>query len=62
MAAVWKRVGTIPEVSKEGIMAEKKGRRDGRQDLTRAVGRGSRRHVEGLDFWMSSVISEGDGR
>ncbi len=58
-AADLKGVGTIPEDSEEWIMADMRGSREGRQDLTRTVGRGSSGHVEGLDLVMSSDITEG---
>lgn len=42
IAATLKEAGTVPEVSEEWIMADIRGRREGRQALTRTVGRGSR--------------------
>ncbi len=48
MAAVLKDVGKVPVVREEWMMAEMRGTREGRQALTSC----------GLDFWMSSVISE----
>ena len=50
-AAVLKAGGTIPVDSEEWIMAEMRGSREERQDLTRIVGMGSSWHVEGLDLW-----------
>lgn len=38
---VFFNIGVTPLVSDEWMMAETRGRRDRRQDLTRAVGRGS---------------------
>lgn len=40
-AAVLKSVGTIPVEREEWMMADMRGSREERQDLTRAVGRGS---------------------
>ena len=45
--------------SEEWIMADMRGSKEGRQDLTRTVGRGSRRQEEGLDLLMRSKITEG---
>lgn len=41
IAATLKSDGTVPVLSEEWITAEMMGRREGRQDLTRVVGRGS---------------------
>ena len=60
-AAVLKAEGTIPVDSEEWIMAEMSGSREERQDLTRVVGIGSSRQVEGLDLWMRLDISEALG-
>ena len=60
-AAVLKAEGTIPVDSEEWIMAEMSGSREERQDLTRVVGMGSSRQVEGLDLWMRLDISEALG-
>lgn len=60
-AAVLKAEGTIPVDSEEWIMAEMRGSREERQDLTKVVGIGSSRHVEGLDLRMRSDISEAFG-
>lgn len=40
-AAVLKAVGTVPEDREECRIAEIKGRSEGREDLTKDVGRGS---------------------
>ena len=40
-AATLKGEGKVPVVREEWMMAEMRGRREGRQDLTREVGRGS---------------------
>lgn len=40
-AATLKGGGTVPVLSEELMMAEMMGRREGRQDFTRVVGRGS---------------------
>jgi len=45
--------------SEEWITADMRGSREGRQDLTRTVGRGSRRQEKGLDLLMKSEITEG---
>ena len=58
-AAVLKGVGTVPVDSEEWIMVEMKGSKEGRQDLTRGVGRGSSWQVDGLDFVIRSDITEG---
>lgn len=50
----------IPGVSEEWMMAEMKERREKRQDLTRAVGRGSSSQ-EDLDLRMGTEISGGSG-
>lgn len=60
--AVLKSVGTIPEVSEEWMMADIRGSREGRQDSTSVVGRGSSWHVEGLDLRMRAEMSEEVGR
>ena len=41
MAAVLKDVGTVPVVREEWMIAEMRGIREGREALTRCVGRGS---------------------
>ena len=41
IASVLNDEGTIPVVREEWMMAEMRGAREGRQDLTRTVGRGS---------------------
>lgn len=43
-------------------MAEMRGSREEREDLTRVVGRGSSWQVEGLEFLMRVEISDGAGR
>ena len=58
MAAVFNDVGTVPVVREEWMMAEMRGTREGRQALTSCVWRGCSWQVDGLDFRMSSVISE----
>ena len=57
-AAHLKEAGTIPVDSEEWIMADMRGSREGRQDLTRTVGRGSRRQEEGLDLLMRPEIND----
>ena len=57
-AAVLKEGGTIPVESEEWMMAEMRGSREGRQDLTRGVGRGYSWQVEGLEFRMRLSISD----
>lgn len=44
------------------MIATMRGSSEGRQDMTRAVGRGSNWHVDGLDLQMRSDIAEGSGR
>lgn len=41
---------TIPVESAERIMADIRGSKDKREDLTREVGRGSSSHIEGFDL------------
>ena len=41
IAAVLKDAGTVPDAREEWMMAEMRGIREGRQALTRTVGRGS---------------------
>lgn len=60
-AADLKGVGTIPVDSEEWMMAEMRGSKEERQDLTKEVGRGSSWHVEDLDLVISSDITEGLG-
>ena len=62
IAAVLKDDGTVPVESEEWIMAAMRGTREGEQAFTSCVGRGSRWQVDGLDFLMSSLISERGGR
>ena len=57
-AADLNRAGTIP-VDSEEWMSDMRGSREGRQDLTRTVARGSRSQEEGLDLLMSPKITEG---
>ena len=59
MAADLKRAGTIPVNSDEWMMADIRESREGRQDLTRTVGRGSTWMVDGLDLVMKLEITEG---
>ena len=61
-AAVLKGEGTEPVVREEWMMAAIRGSSEGRQDMTRAVGRGSNWHVDGFDLQMRSEIAEGSGR
>lgn len=49
-------------VSDEWMMADMRGSRGDRQDLTRAMGRESSRQVAGLDLQMRPEISEGSER
>ena len=44
------------------MIAAMRGSSEGRQDMTRAVGRGSNWHVDGFDLQMRSKIAEGSGR
>ena len=48
-AADLKSAGTIPVDSEEWMMVDMRGNRQGRQDLTRTVGKGSSWQVDGLD-------------
>ena len=47
--------------SEEWMMAEMRGSREGRQDLTRTARRGSNWQVDGLDLVMKSEITGGKG-
>ena len=47
-AAVLKSEGTVPVESEEWMIAEIRGSKEGREDFTRDVGRGSSWQVEGL--------------
>ena len=61
-AAVLKGEGTEPVVREEWMIAAMRGSSGGRQDMTRAVRRGSNWHVDGFDLQMRSKIAEGLGR
>ena len=61
-AAVLKGKGTEPVVREEWMIAEMRGSSEGRQDMTRAVGRGSNWHEDRFDLQMRSEIAEGSGR
>ena len=53
--------GTEPEVKEECMMAVIRGSREGRQVMTRGVGRGSSWQVDDLDFRMRSDTSAAEG-
>ena len=58
IAADFKGAGTVPVVREEWMIAEMRGIREGRQAITRSVGRGSSWQVVGLDLRMRSEMSE----
>lgn len=55
-AAGWKKEGIILGEKDACMIAEMRRSREGIQDLTKVVGRGSRRQVEGFDLRMISDL------
>ena len=62
IVAVLRGAGMEPEEREECMMLVMSGKREGRQSLTRFVGRGSRLQVEDLDFFKREDSSVGVGR
>lgn len=60
-AAILNSEGTVTVEREEWIIAEMKGSREGRQDLTRTVGSGSSWQVEDLELRMRVEISRVSG-